>query len=48
MNEGKLRKWCRLFKKGRTNMHKEERSKLASSSSEKSWSTLLHSVANLH
>jgi len=26
MNEGKLRKSCRLFKKRRTNMHEEERS----------------------
>jgi hypothetical protein len=24
MNEGKFRQWCRLFKKGRTNVHYEE------------------------
>ena len=26
MNRGNVRKWCRLFKEGRTNVHDEERS----------------------
>jgi hypothetical protein len=25
MNEGNTRKWCRLFKEGRTNVHEERR-----------------------
>jgi hypothetical protein len=29
MNKGNARKWCRLFKDGRTNMHEEEWSKHA-------------------
>jgi len=36
MNEGKLRKSCPLFKKGRADMHEEERSTFASSPNEKS------------
>jgi hypothetical protein len=27
MNQGNVRKWCRLFKEGRTNMHDEEQSR---------------------
>jgi hypothetical protein len=26
INEGSVRKWCRLFKEGRTNVHDEEQS----------------------
>jgi hypothetical protein len=48
MNEGNVRKGCRLFKEGRTNMYDEKRSRRAKSSIGKFWSTLLHTVPILH
>jgi hypothetical protein len=47
VNEGNVRKWCRVFKEGRTNVHDEERSGRTNSSSGK-FSRILHTVPTLH
>jgi hypothetical protein len=47
MNEGIVRKWCRLFKVGTINVPDEERSGRANSSSCKFYS-ILHTVPTLH
>jgi hypothetical protein len=46
MKDDNVRKWCRLFKGGRTNMHDEESSGRSNSSSWK-FSNILHIVPNL-